>query len=225
MGREWTALSASASYSNVAALIREGQLELAQKEIQQIESGDREVPLWLRTLLIHTICHEKDWETLTNMFYELHDKQIELLRATWLYLLDEAVEVRHLPAIDWIWSKQVEPMFITPSPDCCVRVLKLAAEQGQLELAESALLVRKSMPPELAVEYAHIVDSAFRKAGRLRGQSHRSKSLHTLFSGHHGSSDAFFDPKEALEKRPLKRFLNPARQQRKDKFELRQGPQ
>lgn len=220
MGREWTALSATASYSNIAALIREGQLELAQKEIQQVESGGHEAPVWLRTLLLHSICEAKDFETLMSLFYELDDKQTDLPRGTWLCLLDETVESSHLPSVDWIWSKHVEPMFITPSPKCCVHVLKLAAEQGQLDLAASALLVRESMLLKTGGQYAGIVESAFKRAGRVRVQSHRSKSMHTLFAEHHGKSDAFFDPKEALEKRPLKRFLNPARQRRKEEFEL-----
>lgn len=219
MEKEWIPLSAAAFYSNIAALIREGQLELAQKEIQQAESGDREVPIWLRTLLMHTVGESKDFETLMGLFYELDDKQVEIPRTTWLYLLDGAVESDQLPAIDWIWSKHVEPMFITPSPECCVRVLKLAAKQGQLELAESALLVRKSMSPEIAVEHAEIVDSAFKKAGRVRTQSHRSKSIHTLFAEQHSKSAAFFDPKEALDKRPLQRYLNPGRQRRKEALE------
>ena len=219
MRREWAPMSPLARQNNVAALIREGQLEAGQAELAQLESDSIEIPLWLRTVLCHAMCQEKEFELLLHIFYDYHDRHIELPRPTWLYILHETLAAGHLPTTDWIWQKHVEPMYIMPDADCCIRTLTLAIREQHLQLADNALEVLESIAPEQAKHCRDTVESAYSATGKVRAKTPRSRSLYTVFGKSLRKTKAFYDPKEALEMRPLKRFLNPARQERKQKFE------
>ncbi|ETN43250.1 uncharacterized protein HMPREF1541_02409 [Cyphellophora europaea CBS 101466] len=177
MRREWAPMSPLARQNNVAALIREGQLEAGQGELAQLESDSIEIPLWLRTVLCHAMCQEKEFELLLHIFYDYHDRHIELPRPTWLYILHETLAAGHLPTTDWIWQKHVEPMYIMPDADCCIRTLTLAIREQHLQLADNALEVLESIAPEQAKHCRDTVESAYSATGKVRAKTPRSRSL------------------------------------------------
>lgn len=223
MAREWADLSPTASHNNIAALIREGQLKLALKEIDQIASANDDVPVWLYTLLVRTIVQAKDFEAVMSLLNALHDKKIDLSEETWILLLEHSMHADHFTMADWIWAKHVEPMFVTPTAECCRWMITRATKEGRLQLAEKALFVLKTIEPRNdAIQPDDTVKAAFKAAGRWRSESQVSKSLHAIFAN---NPEAFFSPKAALERPPLQRFLNPAYQRRKERLETdRQKP-
>lgn len=159
-----------------------------------------------------------DFESVMGLIHRLHDNGIELPRNTWLHLLDASAELGHLPVADWIWFKHVEPMFITPDLHCCEKLLQEAAKQRNLQLAEGVLRLLTNIDPATAKRSAAVVDAAYKSVGRVRTSQRPSNSMHTMFGAQGSKSDAFFDPKEALMKQPLQRFLSPGYQRRRETF-------
>ncbi len=107
-------------------------------------------------------------------------------------------------------------MYIVPDVDCCVRALKLASQRADPKLAESALAVIEDRYPEEADKRKHLVDLAYRNAGQPPDpRRYRKGNMFALLSKGKGHHQAFFDPKVAIAKRPLPRFFNPKRLQRK----------
>ena len=211
-------MSVTARHMNVAAMLREGQLEAAQGELSKMEAEGLTIHGWLFVLLLQALCQGKDFDAVLGLIYSLHDKHVELPSATWLHVLEEAALAQHLDVTDWIWQKHVESMSIMPHADCCIRTLKLAVNEGHLKLADSVMSVLESIAPDTVPDYRHMVDSAYKQAGKVRVHSVRPKGMHSLFKKQRADT-AFFDPKVALAKRPLQRFLNPRRWQRKSDHE------
>jgi hypothetical protein len=193
-------------------MMREGQLELARMEIERLEDTGSPVPLWLYTSMSHHLVQANDYEALSALLHRLHDKRIDPPRKTFSYLLDMAAQAGNLAVTQWIWAHHVDPMFITPSKECCIRMIELATEEGQLSLASRALLVLSTVDSKAAQQAEEMIETAYEAAGRLWVRPHPSKSIHAIFANHPG---AFLDPKEALDTPPIARFLKPSYQDRK----------
>lgn len=136
--REWIRIPESARLLIVTALLREGQLEAAQLDLSSLQADNVDVPIWIWTLLADAYCARHDYEALICLLYDLYDKQIELPRQTLLYLLREAINDNHVPTVNWIWMKHVQPGFIRPDAECCRAVLRLRSGQDLWELKRRA---------------------------------------------------------------------------------------
>ena len=208
-------------YAIIAGMIREGQLELAQEKM--IDLG--KLPTWLHVLFIHALCDQKDFEAILHLTYNLQDHNIHLPRPTWLHVLQQASRHDHYDLTYRIWLDHVEPMYIIPDVHCCVRVLELASRDAQPKLAESAMAVLEDRFPEEAEQRKDLVDLTYKNAGQLPDPArHRKGNMFALLREDKGHHHAFFDPEIAMAKRPLPRFLNPKRLERKRTEKLRSRP-
>ncbi len=146
----------------VAGMIREDQLELAQEKMNEMGKP----PTWLYVLFTHALCDQKDFEAVLHLTYSLQDQHIDLPRPTWLYILQEASKFGHYDLTKRIWLYHVEPMYVIPDVDCCVRALQLASRKADPKLAESALAVIEDRYPEEVDKTKHLVDLAYESAGQ-----------------------------------------------------------
>jgi hypothetical protein len=214
MKEQWVPMTPEMQAVIIAATLREGQLELAQQKIKEISRP----PFWIHSLYIHALCERKDFEAALHYMYRLQDQRIHLPRPMWSHLLRQASQHGHFDLTYRIWLFHIEPMYIIPDADCCVQVLELASKHASPRLAESAMAILEDRHPEVVEKHRHLLDTTYDNAKQTPDATRyrRGNLFHALPKalGHH---EAFFDPKIALAKRPLKRFLNPKRLERKEK--------
>lgn len=147
---------------NIVAMIREGQLELATVELEDLQQKGTPIETWVWTIYIHAICDDRhDFDALLQLFYKLHDSNFPFPRHTLLHVLliasrkgdNEAA----VPLTKWIWYTYVENMHIIPDKGICINVLHIAARNKDIDLAESVAVVLEdaaagkatSTPPSL----------------------------------------------------------------------------
>ncbi|KIW74295.1 hypothetical protein Z517_12235 [Fonsecaea pedrosoi CBS 271.37] len=156
------------AYLNTLSLIREGQLELATVELEKltqrpsITGGGRDstsVPKWLWTIYIHAICDLRhDFDALLQLLYRLSDSGFLFPRPTLLHLLHQASEHGDLHVTKFIWYGYVTGMHIIPNEDMCMAVLRLAAKERDIKLAESVAVVLESVAGNKSTDPPDLVD-------------------------------------------------------------------
>ena len=199
----------------VASMIRNDELELAQAQMDRMQEDGAELDPWIHVLLIHALVEHKDFEAIMRLVYRLFDERKDLPRATWLAALEQAAEHGHFHLTEWIWMHHVEPMYVKPNAETCVNVLKVFASEIKPKLAESAYGILEVIDPELAKQHTELLEETYTKAGMKREAAlHKRPNMFTVFGGVSQGSSACFDPKLALEKRPLQRLTNPRERQR-----------
>jgi hypothetical protein len=150
---------------NIVAMIREGQLELATVELENLQQKGTAIETWVWTIYIHAICDDRhDFEGLLQLFYKLHDSNFPFPRHTLLHVLLIASrkgngdnEEGAVALTKWIWYTYVENMHIIPDKGICINVLHIAARNKDIDLAESVAVVLEyavagkatSTPPSL----------------------------------------------------------------------------
>ena len=192
MKSQWLGISREARQDIIASLIRENELELAQAEISKIQKQGHFLPPWLRVMLVHALCEEKDFEAILRFAYRLYDNKGDLPPSTWLHLLRHASEHNGCHLMEWIWLHHVEPMYIKPDADTSIKLLKLAAREGKHRIAESAYVTLRALDPESAKQYAELLQSPL-------GTHCKGMNMFEVFSDEH--RNAFSNPKFALRAR------------------------
>jgi len=182
-----------------AAMIREGQLELAHAELEQMEREGIFVQKWLFVLLLDALCHVHDFDAVLQLLYRFTDHRVSLPPRAYHRMLQAASQHHDYDLTTWIWQEYVEPMVVIPEASICRDVLRLAVNAAQPWLAESALSVLKSTDASIGEEDELLIEEAYAKAGKLEGQRHpRRGNLFSLFSKSNGFQSARFDPRTAL---------------------------
>jgi hypothetical protein len=205
-------LSVEMRYNIVAAYIREGQLERARDEMKKLKEQGVPVPEWLNTILLHTLGLRGDFDAVIRELYTIYDEQAELPRPLLLWLLQQASATGDYWVCDWLWNKNVVPMYITPDGETCVNILNTCAKEGEHTLAESVHGVLEVLEPEMAEKHVYLVHVAYERAGVTRDTTkQKGPNMFALFSKESGDDEAYFDPKLALRRQPLARFVNPRR--------------
>lgn len=212
MKRQWMGISVEARNDIIAGYIRENELEKAQDEMSKLKRQGHFVAPWLTVLLLHALGERKDFEAILRECYRLYDTKADLPRPLWLWLLQQASKHGDYWVSEWVWTKNVVPMYITPDGETCVNLLGICAKEGKHTLAESVHGVLEVLEPELAAQHTYLIHVAYERAGITRDPMLKKRpNMFALFSKASGDDKAFFDPKLALRKRPLGRFVNPRR--------------
>ena len=213
MSQRWIAVSVEAHHDIAAGMIREGELERAQEELNTIQDQHGPVQPWLNVMFVHALCAQRDFEAVLRLAYSLHDIKGDLPRPTWLYLLRQASEHQHYYLTEWIWRRHVEPRYITPDVQDCVTVLRLAAKEGKHKLAESVYGILEALAPEMAKSNMGILEKVYQKVGsHHEPSSNKRLNMFSIFGDEH--QNAFFDPKLALAKRSSMSLRGPRRMER-----------
>lgn len=203
MKNEWISITAEALHHVAAGLIREGQLELAQLEMDKMQSDGVMVQKWLYILLIHALCNVKDLDAVLKLSYQLHDARVELPSTTWSQVLEIASDQHHLELIVWIWQGLVEVMSILPSKNVCKNVLNIAAERNLSWLAESAMDIMDTQEMSISNEDRDNLKKSYLNTQDSDGSAHHHRqNLWSFFRKADGLESARFDPRIALSKKP-----------------------
>jgi hypothetical protein len=210
--RQYPTPNVETLYNIIAAYIREGEMEKAQDEMKNLKEQDVPVPQWLNTILLHTLGLRGDFDAVIRELYRIYDEEAELPRPLLLWLLQQASRAGDYWVSDWLWNKNVVPMYITPDGETCFNILKICAKEGKHELAEIVHGVLEVLEPEMARQNVYLVHVAYERAGMTRDTTEKKKpNMFALFSKESGDDKAYFDPKLALRRQPLARFVNPGR--------------
>ncbi|KAK5205025.1 hypothetical protein LTR41_009235 [Exophiala xenobiotica] len=165
LAQQWVTIPPLYVQLNIVAMIREGQLELATVELENLQQKGTPIETWVWTIYIHAICDDRhDFEGLLQLFYKLHDSNFPFPRHTLLHVLLIASrkgngdnEEGAVALTKWIWYTYVENMHIIPDKGICINVLHIAARNKDIDLAESVAVVLEyavagkatSTPPSL----------------------------------------------------------------------------
>lgn len=144
MERQWISMSPGIAQLILVAMIREGQIELAQAEMDRLREKGVAIPDWVWTIFIHALCDRGDFETILQLYYTLPDQGYLLARPTLLHVLERASSVKELDLTKYIWRMYVESMHIIPDEGICMHVMRTAAHHIDLGLAESVAVVLES---------------------------------------------------------------------------------
>ncbi|OAP55371.1 hypothetical protein AYL99_10344 [Fonsecaea erecta] len=156
------------AHLNILSLIREGELELATVELETLAQkpsfvgGGRDsasIPKWLWTIYIHAICDIRhDFDALLQLLYRLSDSGFLFPRPTLLHLLLKASDFGDPHVTKFIWYGYVTGMHIIPNEDMCMSVLRLAAKEKDVKLAESVAVVLESVAGSKSTDPPSLVD-------------------------------------------------------------------
>jgi hypothetical protein len=212
-------------------LLRQGDIENAQAAISQLKAASIAVPAWIYVALIHCLAREHDLDAVLVLAHNLHDQRVDMPSSTWSYLLDLSLQHRHIHLTEWVWYKQVAPLFLIPDATKCRAIIQLAVDSSadnqrangnrHLELAQNVLAALKNISPETAVSMRRhlfdVLDAAGREPTRMREEAAYRQSMFTLFSG--DSMNSYIDPRSALRARPAGKYRGVGRLRRKAIFE------
>ncbi|KAI1613137.1 hypothetical protein EDD37DRAFT_334205 [Exophiala viscosa] len=130
---------------NIVSMVREGQLELATVELENMQQKGVLVSNWVWIIYIHAVCDSHDFNTLLQILYKLYDSDVPFPRPTLLHVLIQASQHGDTALAKWIWFTYVENMHIIPDEAICMDVLRFAVTQSDIDLAESVAIVLESV--------------------------------------------------------------------------------
>ena len=212
MAQSWMQKSSEDRHMLAAALIREGQIQLAQAEITKMRKDNVHVERWLYVLLIYVLRERSDYDAILKLAYELYDNGLELPVRLWEYIIRGLgrPKQQHVALFQWIWEQYVEPMHIRLSESYCGGALKWLATEGQPKLAEKVMAAMRTPGQQLSKSHEHLRAMAYWRAGQQHDlTSPLPLTMQEVFSKRNGHDQAYFDPRIAIQKRPLPRFMNP----------------
>lgn len=165
MAKQWMSLTSSMQHFVTASYIREGQLELALQEIEEMQRQKSAVGQWLYGLMIYSLCDVQDFDAVLRLLYAAEDERVDIPTYTLHHILDRASECLHVNLTRRIWRDMVEPTYINPATGICYNVLLTAVRAGDTALAESVSKVlahRQSKPSNLEHD---LLEETYVKAG------------------------------------------------------------
>lgn len=142
MQQRWYKLSDSGRHDLTAALLKEGQLELALTELERLRRERALVPAWLADMAIYTLLEFEEVEEALHLVHaRVKDGEMNISNSIWYHLLDTASQARHHAATAYVWKAQVIPGYINPASGICSNVLATACANGDTDLATDAFRV------------------------------------------------------------------------------------
>ncbi|KAF7713519.1 Uncharacterized protein PECH_002282 [Penicillium ucsense] len=133
----WLTLSPSGWHFVVAGLLREHKFEMALEQISLMLQKDIHVESWLHSSTIYNLCDMEELdEVLRLMEVRVHQGH-DMTSALWMHVLRTAVEAQHYLLARFVWRRQVELGYLRLPSAACSDVLQLAAENSDLEVAQS----------------------------------------------------------------------------------------
>jgi hypothetical protein len=212
--QQWVEVPETARFWNVASLLREGQTEIAQLELKTLQAQNVEVPDWVWLLLAHEHCSRHDFEALICLLHDFHDQRVRLPRQTASHILTEAANYGHKPTVHWIWMRHVQPGFVRPDKACCDTVAQLAAKEKDFTLERRALALKA----QIAVQGHPLQNEPTDQPPAFEGEQ-VDEAASSWLKDAPLPEEGFFDPWEALAKRPEPRYLEPRWLQKRERHQ------
>ncbi|GAB7342355.1 hypothetical protein MBLNU457_g0576t2 [Dothideomycetes sp. NU457] len=142
MQQRWYNLSDAGRHDLTAALLKEGQFELALTELDRLRREGALVPAWLFDMAIYTLLEFEEIEEALHLLHSrVKDGETDISNSVWYHLLDTASHARHHAATTYVWKAQVVPGYINPASGICSNVLATACPNGDTDLATDAFRV------------------------------------------------------------------------------------
>ncbi|KAL9050544.1 MAG: hypothetical protein Q9162_006571 [Coniocarpon cinnabarinum] len=143
MSERWISVSPSGRHDVAVCLIRNTQLEEALEYIEDMENQNVAVKGWLYDMLLYSLLlhHELDEATRLLRHRISTGAGGDININTYYLLFDAACERLHYPAITLIWTRQVraDAEAVKPTAGHCLSVLRTAARNADVALAEQAM--------------------------------------------------------------------------------------
>ncbi|KAJ9614618.1 hypothetical protein H2200_002755 [Cladophialophora chaetospira] len=174
LAKQQYALPESYTHLNILATIREGQLEIATTELEKLSRKNQGTPIprWLWTIYLHAICDlRQDFAALLQLLYRLSDAGFLFPRPTLLHLVRMASKGGDIHVTKFIWHGYVEAMHIIPNEELCLSVLRVAAKEHDLKLAESVAIVLESVAGNTATDPSSLGNEESEKEGDIRNDA------------------------------------------------------
>lgn len=170
----WIEIDAEMKHLICAIYLRAGMPEIALSHLEEIEFGSAEVSvrtsrsglqsgkaeLWLYICFIQQLVSHGDWEGVMRMCYRLCDdtssgiplasRQMDVPYQFWHWLLEQAAAARDKWVTFWIWNTWVLNAWVKPSVETCMQVLEICADEGAVDLAQSASMLLRFLSEEKA---------------------------------------------------------------------------
>lgn len=142
MRQRWLNLTEAGHQDVAAALIREGQLELAVDKIDEMRRSGLTIHPWLSDMMMYALieCGEFD-EALQMLKDQTAGWDSDVSKGVWTHLLDTASSAFHHEATAYCWTHQVSTGYINPPSGVCLNVLTTASRVGDAPLATEAFHV------------------------------------------------------------------------------------
>jgi hypothetical protein len=145
-------------------MIREGQLELARAEINNLTQKGIAIEPWIWPILIHEICDRGDFETVLRLLHDLEDSGYTTPPSTLAYLLEKSSEAGDYQLTRLLWRRYVESMHIPSTQTICLDTMRIAAKNNDLKLAESVAIVLEHLTTStMTAERTNTTPSAHEK--------------------------------------------------------------
>ncbi|KAL9114456.1 MAG: hypothetical protein Q9227_001537 [Pyrenula ochraceoflavens] len=162
-------LSDQGRQSNVVALIRERQFELAMHTIEGIKSEGHRIDDWVERYLMYCLCEVGEFEAALRLMPTDSESDLHQNLGAWYHLLGAASAARNHEAVSQIWALQGNTEALNPSTSVCHDVLATAAQAGDVTLATKAFESFNKRGESVSLyEYEYLLD-AYAAAGDGEG--------------------------------------------------------
>ena len=136
----WFSLTPNGWHYLVAGQLRDRQLELALRNLVEMETRKIHVESWLYDLFAYTFCSISSFvEVLALMRQRVNTGEQGISGTLWYHILDMASRSLELETTKYVWQQHVVQELLTPSSGMCINVLNTAARAGDISLAENVL--------------------------------------------------------------------------------------
>lgn len=160
MRDRWLTVSPAGWHFVVAGLLRENQIELALEHLESMERKDTVVQNWLHSIFIYTLCDHGEMDEVYRLMRSRVEQGRDMTPQLWMHVLMTAGSRDHYAMAHYVWRRMVELGYMNPLIPVCNDVLRLAAREGDTELANSVFryLVEGGMPLESG-QYERLVET------------------------------------------------------------------
>lgn len=160
MRDRWLTVSPAGWHFVVAGLLRENQIELALEHLASMERKDILVQNWLHSIIIYTLCDHGELDEVYKLMQSRVQQGYDMTPQLWMHVLMTAGAHGHYAMAHYVWRRMVELGYMHPLLPVCNDVLRLAAQAGDTELANSVFryLVEGGMPLE-SEHYERLVET------------------------------------------------------------------
>ena len=136
--QHWISLNRDGWHYLVSGLVRERQIELALRYLEDMEERGTHIQPWLWDLIIHALCAVEEFdEALRLSEYRLETGETAISPTLWSHMLDTASRSMHYPLTLFIFRTRVQNSYLNPSIGTCTNMLSTAARNGDVRLATS----------------------------------------------------------------------------------------
>ncbi|KAI9739183.1 MAG: hypothetical protein M1834_007396 [Cirrosporium novae-zelandiae] len=142
MSQRWMQLTPVGWHDLIVGYIRDKQVEMALRRLDEMEHQKIPVQRWLYDLIIYTLCDLDEFgEAMKILQREESVGGNDISPNLWYTLLDASSQALHYHTALYVWNKRVLPGYLNPSSGICENVLVTASRYGDPTLATDAFRI------------------------------------------------------------------------------------